>query len=337
MEMPGNDAVRWLVRRYAALLAREEDPNVKHPIVLPNGEFFPDDFDGDAGSVNLLFWRLQEHSGLTDFDVELRFVDDGGAEPAGGGCCSGGSCGPKGGGKVSAPVPPIARMPDAYRVDVLLSQARTPVTMTAYLATALARVHIEENGGLDAWPESEWRATCELAAISLGFGVLLANASYMFSKGCGGVHVDHATTLQVTEVAVALAMFVAQQEHAGRQFVSAMDPTQRAAWGEAKMWVDSNAKIIRRLKRNPDELAKDEHLEVQEAKPWLARVLGIGGKKKRSLEVFDEDGFTQFEAAMKDRKSDPNKPARKKDPKLDDIRALVDESLEEARAAQEEA
>lgn len=335
MEMPSEAAVRWIVRRYAALIARTDDPSAKRALVLPNGEFFPDDFDGDAGSVNLLFWRLQEHSGLTDFDVELRFVDDGGAAPAGGGCSSG-SCGTHAGAGAPPPVPPIARMPDAYRVDVLLSQARTPVTLTAYLATALARVHIEEIGGLDDWPAEEWRATCELAAVSLGFGVLLANASYMFSKGCGGVHVDRGTVLPVTDLAVALAVFVSHQKHASRQFVSSLDPTQRAAWGEAKLWADSNAKVLRRLEREPDRVAEDEHLEVQEGKPWLARVLGIGGKKKRSLEVFDEDGFSQFAEEMKARKSTADKP-KKQDPKRDDLRSLVDESLQEARAAQDEA
>jgi hypothetical protein len=334
MELPSDTTIRWLVRRYAALLAREEDSNVKHPMVLPNGQFFPDAFDGDAGSVNLLFWRLQEHSGLTDVDVELRFVDDGGAAPAGGGC-SGGSCGTHAGAKVPPPVPPIARLPDAYRVDVLISQARTPVALTAYLAIALARIHIEETGGLDEFPEEEWRSTCELCAISLGFGVLLANASYMFSKGCGGVNVDRGTSLLVTEVALGIALFVAQQESASSQFVASLETTQKSAWSEAKLWADSNQKLIRRLRRDPAEVAKDEMLDVAEAKPWLARVLGIGGKKKRTLEVFDEDGFSQFEAEMKGRTG--NKPERKKDPKIDELRALVDESLEEVRSAREEA
>ena len=336
--MPGEAAARWLVRRYADLLARKDDPDAKHPIVLPNAQCFPDEFDGDAGSVNLLFWRLQEHSGLTEFDVELRFVDDGGGM-VGGGSCSTGSCGPRAGSQAAPPVPPVARLPDAYRVDVLLSQARTPVTLTSYLAVALARVHIQEVGGIDEWPEDERRGICELGAVSLGFGVLLANASYMFSKGCGGVHVDRGTALSVTEVALALAMFVAQQEHQGRQFITSLEPTQRAAWSEAKMWADSNAKLLRRLKRDPAGLARDDHFEVSEGKPWLARVLGIGGKKKRSLEVFDEDGFTQFEAEMKERRatSAPESSPRKKDPKRDDLRALVDESLQEARTAQDDA
>lgn len=335
MELPGEESIRWLVRRYASLLANKDDPNAKHPVVLPNGEYFPDDFDGDAGSVNLLFWRLQEHSGMTDLDVELRFVDDGAAMPSGGGC-SGGSCSTHAGSKGPPPVPPIARLPDAYRVDVLLSQASSPVAMTAYLATALGRVHIQQTCKLEDWPEDEWRATCELAAVSLGFGVLLANASYMFSKGCGGVHVNRVTALQVTELALALGLFVGHQEHVGRQFVSSLDPTQRAAWGEAKLWIDSNAKLIRRLRRDPAEVAKDEHLEVAEAKPWLARVLGIGGKKKRSLDVFDEEGFSQFEAEMRGRKATAS-DGKKKNEKADDLRALVDESLEEVRAAREEA
>ena len=334
MEFPSDTTVRWLVHRTAALLTRQQDPNVKRPVVLPNGEFFPDDFDGDAGSVNLLFWRLQEHGKLTDLDVELRFIDDGGAA-SGAGCCSAGSCGTQDNAVAPAPLPPVVRLSDAYRVDVLLSQARKPETLTAYLATALARIHIEETGGFDeSWPENEWRSTCELAAITLGFGVLLANASYMFSKGCGGVHVDRATALQVTEIALGLAIFVAHHEITS-SFTNTLDPTQRAAMSEAKLWVDSNQKLIRRLRRDPAEVARDEMLEVQEAKPWLARVLGLGGKKKRNLEVFDEDGFSQFEAEMKRRKTQ-SADSKKTDGSIDDLRALVDESLEEVRASREQ-
>ena len=101
------------------------------------------------------------------------------------------------------------------------------------------------------------------------------------------------------------------------------------------IFIDSNQKLIRRLRRDPAEVARDEMLEVQEAKPWLARVLGLGGKKKRNLEVFDEDGFSQFEAEMKRRKTQ-SADSKKTDGSIDDLRALVDESLEEVRASREQ-
>ena len=325
------------MRRYASLIARDQDQDNTRQIVLPTGAFFPDEFDGDAGSVNLLFWRLQEHSALTDVDVELRFLDDGGGGASAPGCgsCSTSGCGPGKGNSAPAPVPPIARLKDAYRVDVLMSQARTPVTLTAYLATALARVYIEENGGLEEFPPGEWRTTCELSAVSLGFGVLLANASHMFSKGCGGVRVDRATALSVTETVLALALFAALGEKAPSSFTAALDPTQRSAWSEAKLWTDSNQKLIRRIRRDPSEVARDDMLDIQEAKPWLARVLGIGGKKKRTA-VFDEDELSQFESQMKTRANGSSKK-KMSDPRADELRALVDESLEGVRAAREQA
>lgn len=335
MDWPNDSTVRWLVRRYASLLARDESPSTARKLVLPTSEFFPDAFDGDAGSVNLLFWRLQEHANLTELDIELRFIDDRDeAQSGGGGGCSTGSCSSSACATTPKSLSAVAGLPDgAYRVDVRLSDARNAVTMTSALATSLAHVWLLETGGFD-WPEEEWLPTCELAAVMLGFGVLLANASYMFSKGCGGVHVDRATSLQVTDLALAHALFVALRDQVDRGFTGKFELTQREAYGEARMWVESNAKLVKRLRRDPGEVAADEHITLLEAKPWLARVLGLGRKKKRSLEVFDEDGLADFELAMKQKKVSAV-PKREKTPDLEDIRALVDESLEEVRAARE--
>lgn len=346
MDLPADSNIRWLVRRYAALLARDKMPYEPRVLVLPNGEFFPDEFDGDVGSVNLLFWRLQEHSGMTDVDVELRFVDDRGEHDHGGGCgggsCGGGSCGGGSCGRADCNckkkhlvAPPVVRLPDAYRVDVLLSEASSPVTLTAYLATALARVHLEQTGGLEEFADSEWRATCELGAISLGFGVLVANASHIFSKSCGGVNVKRATALTVMETALGLAVFLAAPHQRVTGFTSLLDPTQRSAYAEAKLWADSNAKLLRWLYREPERVAQDEMLTLAEAKPWLARVLGIGGKAKRGADVFDEQGFEKFEADQRKRMQGAGMRKSQLDPEAEELRALVQESLEQVKVARQ--
>ncbi|MCL2825486.1 MAG: hypothetical protein FWD57_15955, partial [Polyangiaceae bacterium] len=244
-----------------------------------------------------------------------------------------GGCGPGGKSATPPPVPPIDRLADGYRVDVLISQARTPVTLTTYLATALARVYLEESVGLKGFPQNEWRSTCELAAVSLGFGVLIANASHIFSKGCGGVRVERSTALTVEESALALALFVALREKT-QSFKAEMAATQQSAFSEATLWTDSNQKVINRLKRDPAEVARDDMLELREAKPWLARVLGLG-RRKRSSEVFDDEGLSQFESEMKERSSGATK--RRAKASSEDLRALVDESLEGVRAAREHA
>ena len=331
MELPPDTSIRWLVRRYAQIISREQDRQIRRPAVLPNGQFFPDEFDGDAGSVNLLFWRLQEHSALTDVDVELRFLDDGGSPSGSSGCgsgCGSEGCGSGGSQQASVPLPPVSRMPDAFRVDVLSSQARTPVTLTAYLSTALGRVHLERTGGLSMFPTGEWRSICELSAVSLGFGVLLANASHMFSKACHGVRVARATALSVSEITLALALFVSIGDNTPWP-TNSLDTTQKAAMSEAKLWIDSNQKVIRRLKRNPGEVGDDDMLEVMPALPWLARVLGLGGKKRGS-EVFDDDGFSRFEADMNSRASKTKTKSRDHG----ELRAMVDESLDLLHSAE---
>jgi hypothetical protein len=202
----------------------------------------------------------------------------------------------------------------------------------------LAHLFVLESGGFDSWKPDERRATCEVAAVMLGFGVLLANASYMYAKGCHGVHVDRATVLQVNEVAVALALFAAIHGRSPREFTHQLDPTQREAFAEAKSWVDSNGKLLKRLKRDPGAVAADEHLLVQEARPWLARVLGFGGgKKKRSVDVFDDEAIAALEASLGKRQSSSGTKARSdaEAAKLAELRALVDESLNDLNTSRQ--
>jgi hypothetical protein len=365
MEMPADPSAIWLVRRFAAIASRGQ--HGKRKLVLPTGEFFPDTFDGDPGSMNLLFWRLQEHAGLTDLDVELRFVDDreepaeassckcgkGGCKDGKGGCkdckckdggskdggcadggCGTGSCGTghaRHGDPTMAAVFPLRD--GGFRVDVRLSDARNATTLTAAMATSLAHAWLLENGGLDEWPEPEWMATCELAATLLGFGVLLGNASYMYSKACKGVNVDRATALEVSELAMALALFVALGDYPAGRASANLDPTQREAFDEARLWVDSNGKLLKRLRRDPAGLAADDHLAVEPARPWLARVLGIGGKRKKTVDLTDEEAVARIAADMAAKRAERKKD---EDPGMAELRALVDESLTEARRTAEE-
>jgi len=342
MDLPIESNIKWLVRRYASLLARDGRTEAARKVVLPTGDFFPDQFDGDMGSVNLLFWRLQEHASLTDIDVELRVVDDREEGSAGGGCSTGGcsttSCGP--GGAKQRSLAPVAQLHDgAYRIDLRLSDARTPTALTASLATSLAHLFVLETGGFDGWPEAEWMPTCEAAAVMLGFGVLLANASYQYSKGCHGAHVDQATALPVNEVCLALALFAAVHDHQGARFLSHLDATQRDAFAESKDWVASNAKLIKRIKRDPGAVAADEHLAFEDSRSWLARVFGFGLKKKKPMpdDLLDEDNLAALEASIGSQQfAKSGAGPRPKDAKHLEIAALVDESLAELRSSRGE-
>jgi hypothetical protein len=353
MELPSDQTLQWLVRRYASLLARDGRPDVRRKLVLPTPEFFPDAFEGDQGSMNLLFWRLQEHACLTDYDLELRFVDDGGGA-GGGGCSSGGECGCSDGGKhdhacgsgacacknkASATLARVEALPDgAYRLDVRMSDARNATALTAAMATSLAHVYVLETGGFDGWAESEWMPSCELVAVTLGFGVLLSNASYMYSKACKGARIEQATALDVAELTLALAIFSQLGGHPHPQALGQLDPTQREAYAEARLWVESNAKLARRLQRDPGSVAADDHLVIEPARTWLARWLGIGtGKRRGAVTHPDDEELAALEKSLAERKrTGVGAGEKQQDARTLELRALVEESLRETRSSDEQ-
>ena len=58
MELPSPETRRALVGAYALVSARLALQSSPRPLVLPNGEFFPDVFTGDEASVQRLLDRL---------------------------------------------------------------------------------------------------------------------------------------------------------------------------------------------------------------------------------------------------------------------------------------
>src|SRR6188768_2045331 len=90
MDLPREPQIRWILRTTAALLQQGAEP--VRGLVLPNGTFFPDAFDGSPGAVAALMKRMQEHAGLSDLRVELGIVSpEADALKVGG--CSTGACG----------------------------------------------------------------------------------------------------------------------------------------------------------------------------------------------------------------------------------------------------
>ena len=63
MELPDDRTLRELVQRYASIVERFGADLGQRPMVLPNGQFFPDKFNGDFPSVQRLLRRMQPHAG----------------------------------------------------------------------------------------------------------------------------------------------------------------------------------------------------------------------------------------------------------------------------------
>ena len=93
-------------------------------------------------------------------------------------------------------------------------------------------------------------AYAELAALSLGFGVLLLEASYLYSKSCGGPSVQRATALQTDELSGLFALFLARAEEKGdTPFLWAKRQGQwrPTSWGEAARQVAALAASLKGL------------------------------------------------------------------------------------------
>jgi hypothetical protein len=126
-----------------------------------------------------------------------------------------------------------------------------------------------------AAPPTEREPLTDLAAVLLGFGVLVANGSYIYIKGCGGVRVHSATAMPVDEIALALGIFCRLHELPARSARKHLDATPAAYFDKACAWAQSNAGTMRMLKTKPAAVHAGEYA-LEPARSWLARALGLG-------------------------------------------------------------
>src|ERR1700679_1804250 len=114
MDLPAETQLRWILRHTAALLELGAEP--VRGLVLPNGEFFPDRFDGSPPAVAALMARIQGQAGRGALPVELSILTPEGEEAAKVSCSSG-ACG--GGGKVDFKLERVVRRDDgSYAVAI---------------------------------------------------------------------------------------------------------------------------------------------------------------------------------------------------------------------------
>src|SRR5664279_4773070 len=66
MELPSDDALRFLVSRYAHLLAEHGEAFEGVELVTPTGAHFPDAFAKDPDSVGLLLRRMMSYAPLDE-------------------------------------------------------------------------------------------------------------------------------------------------------------------------------------------------------------------------------------------------------------------------------
>lgn len=253
MQLPDNEVLRERIAHYAELLATRESEFGVQPLVLPTSEFFPDVFSPDRAGVERLLLRMQKHAGLSDIPIDVEFEAT--AEQASDSSCSTGACGDLGMHSASATSgPALVAHEQGWTLRPSVLQLRHPVALTTSLARLLGAVFIEEtrpDGYRDRGPGG---VSAEIAAVALGFGVLLLEGSHVYSKGCGGPQVVNLTELSSAELAVLTALFAAHRRHALGPARRAASPTQAALLGLAKEWCETNSAVVSRLNLAPSEL-----------------------------------------------------------------------------------
>lgn len=322
MDLPAEPQLRWILANTATLLELGAEP--VRGLVLPNGEFFPDRFDGTPQSVAALMARVQNHAGLGDLQVDLTLVTpEGEAQKV---SCSSGACG--GAGKIDTRLDRVAHNDDgSYTVTMSTGEVKNPVVLTTTMVRAVAYMFMNEADAFASTPAAEREPLTDLAAVLLGFGVLMANGAYIYMKGCSGVQVHSATKMPVDEITLALGIFCRLHDVPERTASKHLEVTPAEHFDEAYAWASSNHAVVKMLRKSPDAVRAGEY-SLQPARSWLARVLGVGAKKHaRSADEELAELEAQVRAGAANAKKKALDPAKAK--KLAELKALVDESLEE--------
>jgi hypothetical protein len=302
MDFPAEDALVAIVERYARLLSDVESELGPRGLVLPNGQSFPDRFTPDAEGARTLVARMLAHAGLEDVPLTTRVVDEFGAEAESHGCSSGCQVPAEADGSV----PRLVDDGEGWTLNVPAYELMHPVVLTSTIARALGHVFLVESLPPGRPIEAPADLTADYAAVALGLGPLLLEGAYVYSKGCGGPRVAQVTRAGLSELGVLTALHLRMGGHSLRATLKDLGTTQAAVLREAHEWAESNGELVAKLLKDPARVAAGDY-ELASASPWLVRLFK---KKPRK----DEAPATR------------SKPAAL-DPKVSELRALVDEAL----------
>ncbi len=336
MELPPVPAIRAIVERYARIIVRLREELGERPLVLPTSRFFPDAFGTDQASMKRLVARMKRHAGMGDIPTKTQQVAVA-ADAGGGASCGTGSCGPNACAPTTSDVERLVDEGERWRLQIPAPEVKHPVVLTTNLARVLSYVFLAETLDEGAAIEPPGDVTADLTAVALGFGVLMLQGSYIYSKSCGGPSIAKVTKLGPGELAIATALFARLGNHSVKSAQRQLDTTQSTLLGEARAWLDSNESLIENLQKNPQRVAAGQ-FQLSETQPWLTRV--FGGKKRSAAEAnfLSEEGLTDESLGELDDllatlpRSREASTTRDRDPEHDELSSLVADALAEARA-----
>lgn len=324
MDLPESSSILRLVGVYGRLRARLRAEISAPRLVLPNAEFFPDHFDGSASGTQRLVRRMQQHAGISDIPLKAVVDVEGNAASQ----CSSGGCGP------SAPIngfqPRLVSHDEQWLLHLQPGEVAHPVGLTTLVAQALGLVFLEETRPESGALPEPIALYQELAAVQLGFGVLLLEGAHVYSKGCGGPRVSQLTMLSAPELAVLVALFAADHKTGLKSALRVTSPTQRALLDEAEALLRGNAGLLT-WTRSATAADPDPHLALAPPKRALFGGLLELGRNRRTG-VDPEDLEAELERELSGARALPAaKPGKVGSKALavdDDLKALVAEALQ---------
>ncbi|NUP10604.1 MAG: hypothetical protein HOW73_31540 [Polyangiaceae bacterium] len=330
MEQPwSEEQARWVVRRAATLSLCGAEP--VGPLVLPDTRFFPDKFDRSPESVARLFERMKEHVGLDETTTEVVLVDpeEGRVVTS----CSSGGCGT--GAVKTLGGDRVEKRDDGYVVAVATSEIGHSTVLTTVLARAIGQIFLREVDALKRFPKNERQAAGDLAASMLGLAVLVANGSGIEVKGCGGIKVHSATSFGVQEATLALALVELRRElrsgaskDPGAGLARGLDNVPRGIYPLARALFDENRDIVRRIDNAPESVERGDFSLRAPGSSLTTKLRRLfGGSKPRDEDPLDALEREASLAAASGAASSRRAVGPRSD-RLDEIRALVDESFD---------
>ncbi len=333
MELPETEVLHSVTQRYGRLLSRVGDELGKRPAVLPNGDFFPDKFRGDQTSVRRLTKRMLKQAGMSDVPLKVIAYDVGGETTGGGSCgtggCGSGACAPSTG---QGDIPRLSEEDDTWVIRIPAAELAHPVVLTANLARTLAHVFLIETAESDEHL-ADLSLEADFAAVGLGFGALLMQGAYIYSKSCGGPSIAKVTELTLPEVTALFALFASQNGHSLRRAGKHLDPTQRALLSEAQEWVATNDHVVELLRHDPSAVASG-HFDLKDTKPLLVRWFG---KKKKPAEAQTLAEMEALAASGARLDGPARKPKKQRSREDDELRSIIDEAFSDAHGSAETA
>jgi hypothetical protein len=219
---------------------------------------------------------------------------------------------------------------DTWLMQIPTSEFGHDVALTTNIAKTLGLIFLIDTLPNGASLEAPVDLSAEIMATALGFGALLLEGSYLYSKSCGGPKIGRITRLSCSELAILTALFVARGKHKSRGLKRHLGTTQASAYREAEALLQANRDIVDMLASDAGKLACGNFSLKTPTNLWDR----LFGGKRSSPTSEDHGGDINIHEleTMLETQQIPVKRHKPRAPDIvhEELRALVDDAFAES-------